>query len=73
VRENDQRQDYMRATLTRDESGALIAKPFEVQDSSIVTLLARADCLIVRPPFAPAAQPGDTVEILALGGGSLSL
>jgi molybdopterin molybdotransferase len=38
-----------------------------------VTVLARADCLIVRPPFAPAASKDDTVEILPLSGGSFSL
>jgi molybdopterin molybdotransferase len=29
--------------------------------------LARADCLIVRAPHAPAAEPGDSVEILDIG------
>ena len=63
----------MRASLSRSQDGELIAKPFESQDSSLVTVLAWADCLIVRPPFAPAAFKDDTVEILPLNGGSFSL
>jgi molybdopterin molybdotransferase len=73
IKQNDQREDYMRASLSRSPDGDLVAKPFESQDSSLVTVLARADCLIVRPPFAPAASKDDTVEILPLSGGSFSL
>ncbi len=73
IKQNDQREDYMRASLSRSPDGELIANPFESQDSSLVTVLARADCLIVRPPFAPAASKDDTVEILPLSGGSFSL
>lgn len=73
IKQNDQREDYMRASLSRSPDGELIAKPFESQDSSLVTVLAWADCLIVRPPFAPAAFKDDTVEILPLNGGSFSL
>ncbi|EWY36828.1 molybdenum cofactor biosynthesis protein MoaA [Skermanella stibiiresistens SB22] len=72
VKRNDQREDYLRATLSVDATGNLIAKPFESQDSSLLTVLARADCLVVRPPFAPPAEAGDSVEILPLGGGVLS-
>jgi molybdopterin molybdotransferase len=73
IKQNDQREDYMRASLSRSPDGDLIANPFESQDSSLVTVLARADCLIVRPPFAPAASKDDMVEILPLSGGSFSL
>lgn len=58
---NDQRQDYLRGTL-RD--GRVYAA--SRQDSSLLKTLAGADCLIVRPPHAPAAQPGDPIEILPL-------
>jgi molybdopterin molybdotransferase len=37
-----------------------------MQDSSMLATLARATCLIVRPPHAPAAAIGDTVDILPL-------
>jgi molybdopterin molybdotransferase len=61
LRENDQRQDYLRATL-RDG----IATPFSKQDSAMLARFADADCLIIRPPLAPAAQKGDSVRIVNL-------
>ncbi len=63
---NGKRQDYMRATLEHGESGELIATPFKLQDSSVMSLLAAAGCLIVRPPHAPAAKQGQSVNILRL-------
>jgi molybdopterin molybdotransferase len=71
--ENDRRQDYLRATLARAADGDLEAKPFDKQDSSMMSLLARADCLMIRPPHAPAARAGERVTILPLGGGLLAL
>lgn len=58
---NDLRQDYIRARLTGGK-----AVPFPVQDSGQLRPLASADCLIVRPPFAPACAPGDTVQVCLL-------
>ena len=66
--ENDRRQDYLRATLSWDSDGNRLATPFPRQDSSMFSRLAMADCLIVRPPHAPAASAGDRVEIVPLGG-----
>jgi molybdopterin molybdotransferase len=63
---NDLRQDYLRATLTRGVDGAWIASPFAVQDSSLVKLLARAQCLVIRPPHAPAAKQGAECRMLRL-------
>ncbi len=65
---NDRRQDYLRATLSTDESGRRVATPFAKQDSSMLSLLAKADCLVVRPPLAPAARKGDPVEIVTFPG-----
>lgn len=62
---NDERQDYVRGTLEGGEDG-LTARPFPVQDSSVLRTLAAADCLIVRAPHAPAAAAGDPVEIIRL-------
>ncbi len=58
---NNARQDYLRATI-RD--GRVWAA--HVQDSSMLLVLAGADCLIVRPPHAPPAKSGDSVDILPL-------
>jgi molybdopterin molybdotransferase len=63
---NDRRQDYLRATLARDADGDLVATPFGKQDSSMLSRLARADCLIVRAPDAPPAAAGSRVEIIPL-------
>lgn len=64
--ENDQRQDYLRAEITGAKDGQTIVRPFSRQDSSMLAALARADCLIVREPFAAAAGAGETVKILPL-------
>jgi molybdopterin molybdotransferase len=62
---NDERQDYLRSALARRD-GRTIATPFEKQDSSMFADLARADCLVVRPPFAPAAAAGASVPVIRL-------
>ena len=64
LRQNDEREDYLRATLSYD--GEPRVTPFSRQDSSMVSRLAQADCLIVRAPHAPPADAGETVEILPL-------
>jgi molybdopterin molybdotransferase len=68
LKANDRRQDYLRATLTRLSDGTLEARPFGKQDSSMMSLLAAADCLIVRAPHAPAVIAGDPVDIMLLAG-----
>jgi molybdopterin molybdotransferase len=63
---NDQRQDYVRASLERDAAGQLVATAFRTQDSSMMSLLAQSGALIVRRPHAPPVQAGGAVEILPL-------
>lgn len=63
---NDQRQDYLRARLVRDNKGRLIAEPFDRQDSSMMKIFAHADCLIVRPPHAPELAALTPCPILLL-------
>jgi molybdopterin molybdotransferase len=67
---NDHRRDYLRATLQIDEDGRWIAMPFRKQDSSMMSALAGADALIVRPPLAPAVQSGEPVRVIRLGHGT---
>lgn len=62
---NDLRQDYVRAVV-REDAGALVATPFGIQDSSMLRMLADANGLIVREPFAPAAAVGATCSVLML-------
>jgi molybdopterin molybdotransferase len=65
---NGVRQDYMRASLSRDADGILIATPANAQDSSLVKTMARADGLVVRPPQAKAAKAGDPCRVIPFHG-----
>ena len=66
MKENDTRQDYVRATLSVAPDGARIVTPYAKQDSSMQRTFREAHALIVRPPHAPAASVGDVVKILRL-------
>jgi ABC-2 type transport system permease protein len=46
--------------------GLPLVSPVRSQDSSLLSPLAEADCLLIRPPNAPAAAPGSPVPILPL-------
>jgi molybdopterin molybdotransferase len=64
--ENDERADYLRATLSQGPDGP-VATPLPAQDSSLMAPLAKADCLVIRAPRAPAAAIGSRCVILKLG------
>ena len=66
LRANDKRADHLRAALTVDSSGRIVATPFAVQDSAMLRRLAQADALILRPPHAPALPEGAEVGIIRL-------
>ncbi len=66
LRGNDSRQDYLRATLRPSETGLPVAIPFEVQDSSLLRILAQSQCLVVREPHAKPAAAGDLCRIIRL-------
>ncbi len=68
LRANDRRQDYLRAKLEAGGDSLPVATPFEAQDSSLLSVLAEAQCLVIRPPRAPAAEAGDGCRILRLPG-----
>lgn len=63
---NDERADYLRATLVAGPDGP-VATPLPAQDSSLMAPLAEADCLLIREPNAPAARAGSECIILKLG------
>jgi molybdopterin molybdotransferase len=65
---NGQRQDYMRALLSQNAEGILVATPVSAQDSSLVRMMAGADGLIVRPPRAEPAKAGDACRVIAFHG-----
>lgn len=58
---NGPRRHYLRAQRV---AGGV--EPFPSQDSSLLTVLSRADCLIVRPPDDPERAVGDMVQVLTL-------
>ena len=64
--ENDERADYLRATLDKGADGELTATPVMAQDSSLMANLSKADCLLIREPHAPAAATGSHCVILKL-------
>ena len=63
---NDRRQDYVRATLHAGDGGALRVAPLPIQDSAMLSTLAAADCLLIRPAGAPAGKAGEPCRIIRL-------
>jgi molybdopterin molybdotransferase len=61
VDRNGPREHYMRARMT--PRGLEVA---DRQDSALLTVLADADALVVRPPHDPARPAGDTIEFIPL-------
>ncbi|WP_170458988.1 molybdopterin molybdotransferase MoeA [Ruegeria arenilitoris] len=58
---NGPREHYMRARL--DSNGI---RAFEDQDSSLLSVLARSNALLMRPPNDPARAAGETVSYLPI-------
>lgn len=58
---NGPREHYLRAW--RGAGGVI---PYDRQDSSLLSVLARSDCLIVQPPRDPGRAAGESVEIIPL-------
>ncbi|MBU1212037.1 MAG: molybdopterin molybdotransferase MoeA [Alphaproteobacteria bacterium] len=63
LEKNGPRQHYMRAELTLAADGTPTVTPASSQDSALLTILARANALIVRPPYAPPLAEGDKVTV----------
>jgi molybdopterin molybdotransferase len=63
---NDERRDYIRATVTEAADGMRVVTPFSLQDSSMQRTLQSSHVLILREPFAPAAPTGCLVKALIL-------
>ena len=63
--QNADRQDYVRARAASVD-GEMVATPLDLQDSSMLSALASANVLIVRPPHAPAAGRGEPCRVLVL-------
>jgi molybdopterin molybdotransferase len=66
VKQNDQREDYVRALTKRGGDGGLTVEPHKIQDSSMLSVLAWSNALLVRPPHDPAHKAGDLVQVIDL-------
>ena len=62
---NGPREHYMRATVTEGPEGRMIIAA-ERQDSALLTVLAQANALLIRPPRDPHRKKGDTLKALLL-------
>lgn len=63
---NAERQDFLRARLTLRPGSVPEVEAAAVQDSSMLSVLAAAEALIVRAPHAPPAGAGDRCGIIRL-------
>ena len=63
---NDRREDYLRARVSRDAAGRLVATALSRQDSSMLRGLAGAEALLRRAPLAEALPAGAEVEVILL-------
>lgn len=63
---NGPRAHYMRALRVTAEDGRTVVRPCASQDSSLLSVLAAADVMILRPPHAPAIAIGTNVTVLGL-------
>ncbi|MBF0267076.1 MAG: molybdopterin molybdotransferase MoeA [Alphaproteobacteria bacterium] len=60
------REEYLRARLETAQDGTLAVHPSKAQDSAMLSELASANALILRPIKAAAAKAGDQVPVLPL-------
>ncbi len=63
---NDRREDYVRAVVVTDDDDSPVATPFGIQDSSMLKMMADANGLIIREPFAPAVDKDAPCRVLML-------
>lgn len=62
---NDEREEYLRSRF-ESVRGEAVATPLSVQDSSMMSALATAECLVVRRAHEPPAKRGDPCRIVRL-------
>ena len=62
LNKNGEREHFLRSVLI-EKNGNYIVFPVPRQDSSLITELSKSNSLIRRPPFAPAIDAGQIIEI----------
>lgn len=64
---NGPRQHYMRATIEAAPNGhGSVVHPAQNQDSSLLTVLAQSNALLIRPPHQPPLKKGDKVTVMPI-------
>ncbi len=61
---NGSREHFMRACWTDKGRDSTALHVFKQQDSSLLTVLANAEVLVIRPPGDPARMEGDNVDYI---------
>ena len=64
LKENDERETYLRSKLNFEINGDLIVIPFNTQDSNQISTLSKSDCFAIRTPNAKKASKGDLINII---------
>ncbi len=64
LRKKAGRTEYQRGVLSQDDDGELVVDKTGPQGSGILRSMADANCFIVLPLEAEAAEPGDRVQVL---------
>ena len=67
VPENGERTDFVRSVVTIAEDGTTTVTPLPRQDSSLLSIYAHAQGLLVRPPGAAPAATGEPCRYVPLG------
>lgn len=65
-RKKDPRRIYLRAILSRDESGAYVVEPMKNQSSGLFGPMQRSNCLMIMPEGLESKSAGDIVDCLLL-------
>ena len=68
VPENGQRLDFLRGRTEPQPGAAPLVHVSPRQDSNQLSVLALADCLLPRTPFAPASKAGAPQRLISLEG-----
>lgn len=66
LKSNGPRETYLRASLRLGKEGAPIVAPFDNQDSSLMSVMAKADVLIRRIANAPETKAGAKVDCIRI-------
>ena len=64
--QNDVRADFVRSRIEPGHDGVATIVPLDRQDSSLLSIYARADALLVREPQAAPARAGEPCRYVAL-------